>query len=378
MSYIDTGLNGYCSTLLEGMRLYGCSGIKHTPVGTLQSLFDPSNTSVVSFQKIYDTYKNKPSVRVKYLPRTTMNDAVDYASCDPTIPNWGYNDRTINLTMQAGISTEISLNTLQLYCQDATNVINASEGGLINLGPSNGMFKEHLNVYYSFMDGMRQKINDKVIASMAANVGINKNTGNNLPKSLCFLDAINGGKHEKGITELISDLAENEINCTPLIVGFGNFFKYNTSLSYGCCNYNGLNFDAMNQAALHKYYYDTRVPKVLGADNDFFVYEPGSVQFVYYNLVKPLLQSGYSNIGDTMYGTLPDPLVPGLVYNLKIEKTNCAINNGRSEIDIRWTLALWLDFDVVYLPTNLYKDGDNLYTNNGIVNGLLRYTATAC
>ena len=377
MSYINTGLNGYCEALLRGMELYGCSGIKHTPVGTLQSLFDPSNTAGIDFQKTYNQRRNKPSVRVKYLQRTTINDAVDYATCEPTIADWGYIDKTYGLTLSASIATEISLNTLLLYCDDATSVINSSAGSA-NFGASNGYFKEHLNTYYTLMDGLRQKINEKVIAAMAANVGVNNSTGNNLPKSLCFIDAVNGGKSEKGITDLISDLAENEINCTPLIVGFGNFFKYNTSLSYGCCNYGGLNFDAMNQAALHKFYYDTRVPKVLGASNDFFVYEPGAVQFVYYNITKPLLQNGYPNTGDTIYGMIPDELVPGLIYNMKIEKTNCAVNNGRSEIDIRWTLSLWLDFDIVFLPTDVYKDGDNLYTNNGIVNGLLRYTATAC
>jgi hypothetical protein len=371
MSSIIAGSNqqlGYCEALLLGIEeINGCNNtsFRSDPVGTMQALFDPANRDQAEFN-----VQDGPSVRylrVKRLPRGNYTEAEDQVGCETTT-EVGFTEQIIEVCESANISFEVDNETMQKYCREAW-LRRETGGGQGDLGFMN----YHLQFINSKLNGIRQRINRKIITKMLANPGYNITHGVNTAITLDMIDSVTGAKLERGIGDLVYDMKNNEVNCQPIIVGFGNFDKFNTSANYGCCNSNGLDWAAMIGSAPYRYYHDFAVGELASNQDVFFAMAPGATQFVFYNNLGLGLGSVDQRHGDTIYGTIVDPAIPGLLYNVAITETNCKEGLRKPA----WQISIYVYFDVAFIPDNAFGPDDRLRVPGGISNGLFLYEALA-
>lgn len=381
---ISCGELGYCEALMLGAQMVG--GLNNTsflptPAGTLQSVMDIRNREGAEIEPM-EPAGNVRKVRVKRLPRGIDAESQDSITCDITT-SAEYVEDCVPLLCEANISFESTLVEMQAYCSSASEVMSITDSPLdgspmavLNTSaPSQSfrIFQDHLLKVFSKMNGLRQNVNRQVSSKIIANVGNNISYDTSLPQNLVLLNAVSGAKIEKGIQDMIHDLANNEMYGSPFVIGFGKFDKFNTSAQYGCCNSSGLNWMAMAEGAPYIYYKDVKLGDLYGDSDYFLVLAPGDTQFVYYNDILLHKLRMDQRHGNTVYGIVPDPYVPGLNYDIAYEETNC--KNGKR--DPSWTISLYLHFDTYITPQIAFKVGDRLHTANGAYNGILNYIATA-
>lgn len=364
---IDNGTlgKGFCSAVLRGIE--GVNGLYQpsmaTPAGALQALFDPTNRDEVQFENLTTPNGAIKQVRVKRLPRGVITDAVDgVISCTPTSES-GYTDDLVTLTEKASTSFEITLPELQAYCDDALRL----DSG-VTPSPT---FMTITNMIMAKMNALRLLINQKVVALLDANRGINISYGNSNYQSVPMLVTATGAMVELGLQTIMSDLSFNEVYGRPIVIGHGIFDRFNTSIQAGCCNANGLNWEAMRENVGYLYYRDFEVGSSVGANN-LLILRPGWTQFVFGNNTI-LSKTGNGRFATSNVGLIPDPLVPGLVYDIAIKEVDC--QNG--EFAPSWTVILYLNYNVSFVPETAFAVGDRLRTGAGISNGVFGYTATS-
>jgi len=325
------------------------------PTGALQYLMSPANRDLASIT-LQTLAGGKRQARVARIPRGTSGEAITGVTCDTTTSS-GYVEQVVDVNQDpCFISWNVTIDVLERYCDDLLAF--EREGTDENLP----LFKAFNQEIMAKMNGLRLCINERLIAMMLVNAGINVATGVNTPTTVTMLDGTNGAKFELGIQEFIEDMQVNEIPGTPGVIGSGILSRFNTSMALGCCNFSGLDWAAMAASAPWQYYFDTEVGTISGDANEFLVLSPGAVQFVYFNRsVIPARQEG-SRHGTTLYGMLADPFVPGLIYDLSIKQNDCAAG----EYDPSWTIAISLRFDLAYIPTDAFSVDDDLYGWNGI------------
>jgi len=359
---------GYCEALLVGIeQINGCnnSTFKSTPIGVTQALLDESNTADARYE-IHDGPSVR-SIRVKRIPRSSYTDAEDQVSCDVTTTTQ-IKEQIIEVCESANISFEVENADMERFCREAWNLVNTGgqQGDL-------SFMQQHLQFINANMNGIRERINRKVIAKILANVGVNITSGNNLATQLDMLDSTTGAKIEKGIQNLMYDMRNNEVYCQPLIAGFGNFERFNTSANYGCCNSSGLSWDSVMAGAPYKYYQDVNLGGLTGNDNYFLALAPGATQFVYHNNRGLGRTSIDQRHGDTVYGLIPDPMLPGVWYNIAVQEKNCFEGMRKPS----WTFSMYIYFDVAFLPDNAFSADDRLRTPGGISNGVYLFESLA-
>lgn len=236
------------------------------------------------------------------------------------------------------------------------------------------IFMRHLETLLANMNGLREIVDNNVIALLSANVGNNIRYDSNATQAYCFLQTVSGDKVEKGLQQVVYDMNVSQVYGQPLIVGLGVFDQFNTSKEAGCCNQSGLDWNAMGSKVNYKYYRDNLMNGVLGNENEFFVLAPGAVQFVYHNDFAMHKLRPDNRHGDSVYGVIADPFVPGLMYDFVVKEVNC--QNG--QLDQSWELRLYLHWDLAFIPAEAYKLGDVLRTANGHMNGVFKYEALTC
>lgn len=359
---------GYCEALVRGIDMVGGlnnTSLRATPVGTVQALLDPINRSDAAFDEIMGDNGGIRKIRVKRLPRGVETDAVDEVTCDVTTTA-GYVEQCVEVLQEVSVSFETSAETMQRYCDDMLRIVNNGEAG--------DNYFVHVELIMSKMNALREKINSKVIALLSANVGNNIPYDSNVFQTLPMITAADGAKLEIGIQRLIHDMKVNEVYGQFLVSGLGVFDRFNTSAQWGCCNQNGLNWDAMISTGVpYKYYSDVKLGAKLNDPDLFFVFAPGMTQFVYTNDTLLGRKNQDRRHGNTTYGTIMDPLLPGVRYDVSIEETNCV--NGRRKPS--YYITIYLRFDLAFTPANAYSSGDRLLTANGASNGVFWYRATA-
>jgi hypothetical protein len=356
---------GFCSAVLRGIE--NVNGLNNPsllvePVGTLQALFDPVNRDNASFDEIRDSSGAVKQIRVKRLPRGTYSEASRGVKCDITATA-GYTENLVCVTRKAYTSFPITHEQLQAYCAESLRV--GTTGNLPTFQAINDFI-------LAKMHGLRQFINRDIISVIEANRGININYGTSAPQTVGLIQALTGAKLELGIQQIMYDLALNSVRGQWLVTGFGVFDRFNTSVQYGCCNANGLDWNAMAAASPYRYYQDFDIADVLGAPNRINIFAPGAVQFVFYNdtiLGKDKIDRRH---GNARIGLIPDPFVPGLTYDLVLQEETCDAGDWRPS----YKVLIYLNYDVSFIPEEAYAIGDRLRTPNGIVNGIFAYNAT--
>jgi hypothetical protein len=363
---VDNGClaQGFCPAVLRGIE--NVNGMNNPsllvePVGTLQALFDPINRDNASFEEINDSSGAVRNVRVKRLPRGNYTEAVgNIISCAPTTTA-GFTEDIVCVKRKASVNFTITTQQLQAYCAESLRV--GTTGNL----PTFNVINELL---MSKMHALRQYINRDIISVIEANRGINIAHGTNLPQTVGLIDGTTGAKIEWGIQTIVHELAQNSVRGQWLVTGFGVFDRFNTSIQYGCCNQFGLNWNAMAAASPYRYYQDFDIADVLNEPNQINIFAPGAVQFVYYNDTILGKDQG-QRWAEGKVGVVPDPFVPGLVYDIALIETLC--DDGAYAPSIK--VLLYLNYDLSFIPETAFAPGDRLRTPNGIVNGIFSYDA---
>ncbi len=146
-------------------------------------------------------------------------------------------------------------------------------------------------------------------------------------------------------------------NGKPILIGAGNLDLAISALGIGCCNNAGQDIGKIDSR--FKFYEDfTDLSEVTGSVNGFIAFYAKAIQFLQFN---KYVGSFARPMGTMERGTLPDPYLPGLVYDIRIKPNECGEY---------WDLYINSDHDFYYAPNNLFKAGDRLEGVNGIFKGV--------
>jgi hypothetical protein len=162
-----------------------------------------------------------------------------------------------------------------------------------------------------------------------------------------------------GFNQMAQELKKTGINTRPIVFGGGNLDLAIMAGQFGCCNDGGIDTGAVVRNAGFDFYRDySDMSSVLGNANGFGAFFPGAIQMVKFN---KYVGSFARQIGTMERGLLPDPVVDGLVYDMRVLPSECTES---------YTLFINLDFGFYYAPTNLFKAGDRLVGVNGVLKGV--------
>jgi hypothetical protein len=355
---IDFNVAGVCPAILTGLEMVAGLNdpqLKQTPVGATVALSQPENQSV-ELLSVYGGNKTGQAkqVRIKYMPRATKDTVKTTADCEAGDPvEYIEDDTTLDIYVQSDI--KLSMDEIRVFCEEASTAV----VGLPVPYNLREISKRILNV----QNAMRQKINDAVVTKLLNGFGKNSRTDSNASVSIPVISngatgIVSGAPIWTGIQTILSDFTDNELNGTPIIIGKGNFEKFDLGTNkYGLQN-SGVDFSNINQD--YKFFVDKAVNTIVGS-NQLVVMGEGSAQFLSWN---KYVGNYAGTFGAATLFTIPDALVPNLMYDAKFEFDTCTDT---------FLLRLSVNAGVYILPTDAYGTYDDLEGTNG----LLRYTATA-
>lgn len=355
---IDFNVAGVCPAILTGLEMV--AGLndpqtKQTPVGATLALSQPENQSA-EILSVYGGNKTGTikEVRVKYLPRVTKDLIKDTADCVAGDPQTYVEDTTL-LDIYKQYDIALGMDEIRVFCEEASTAV----AGL----PVPYNLKEVSKRILSAMNAIRTSINDDVVTKLKNSFGVNATTGVATSTSIPVISngatgIVAGAPVFSGFQTLLSDFTENELYGTPIIIGKGNFEKFDLGTNkYGLQN-SGVDFGNIEQD--YKFFVDKAVNTIVGA-NQLIVMGEGVAQFMSWNKYVGKYAGTFG--GATLF-TIPDPLIPNLMYDAKFEFDTC---------NDTFLLRLSINAGVYVIPTDAYGTYDDLAGSNG----LLRYTATA-
>lgn len=335
-----------------------------TPVGFLQAMFDPANRrdgSVITDNGTVEPGQPRP-VRVAHKVRSTPASVETAKSCGNGVER-PYLEETFNTTLYREQSFKVSEEALRVLC--------SAHSDWVKFGQSNNAqgqatalqaMREVVTEFMLDVDSLRQSINDACITQYAAKVG--KWKGGAVTKSFPVYRTTattgleSGGVIPAGFNTFRQEVMQSTFRGTPLVFGNGNMYLATQSMGYGCCNSAGVDISAMNAAAGYKFYSDLNAGTILGGVNNFGMFMPGSVQFASYN---EYVGKFSRPIGKMERGTMMDPFVPGLVYDVRILPNECGEY---------YEMIVGLHFDVWVSPLTEFSASDALYEVNGAFNAV--------
>lgn len=355
---IDFNVAGVCPAILTGLEMV--AGLndpqtKQTPVGATLALSQPENQSA----EILDIYgRNKKGhikeARIKYMPRMTKDKVKTTADCVAGDPLEYIEDTTL-LDIYVQVDIALGMDEIRVFCEEASQAV----AGL----PAPYNLREVTKRILNAQNALRTKINEAVVTKLSNSFGVNATTGVNTTTSIPVISngatgIVAGAPVFSGFQTLLSDFTENELYGTPIIIGKGNFEKFDLGTNkYGLQN-SGVDFGNIEQD--YKFFVDKAVNTIVGA-NQLIVMGEGVAQFMSWNKYVGKFEGTFG--AATMF-TIPDTLIPNLMYDAKLEFDTC---------EDTFLLRLSANAGVYVIPTDAYGTYDDLAGSNG----LLRYTATA-
>jgi hypothetical protein len=365
-----TQLNAVCPAILVGLEEILKDGTPNqlfTQAGLLQSLYDPANrqpNTVV--QNVGAENGHAKTVRIKHKQRATATDTATAKDCASGTPKSYYEELfTVNQYRQHTINVrESDIRKLCDYASKLTPVpgssFNTWEGNSYNLQ----LMAEIVMEIMMDFDGLRQAINNDLHTSLTLQygkyVGGNGINTYNVYRTTTTTGLQEGAPVLSGFTKMKQDLARTTMTGSPIVVGEGALDLAIGSLNYGCCNSSGNDFGAMAKDPGFKFYKDfTLGTDSVGDGNGFAIFMPGSMQFASYNEYV----GGFARpIGIVERGTIPDPAIPGLKYDMRIIPNACSGNSVVESYDI----IIGVHFDLYVAPTNMFQSTDRLNGVNGV------------
>ena len=349
--------NGFCEAVLTGISMVNplnSPEIRGDRNGTLVALNDAENRTA-EIASVYGEGVNT-QVRIKTLKRPSPSQVSDSKICAQSDMQ-NYDEEVVGLTQFKTIPIGISLDTMSKYCNDAWAAQTAiRENNQPQITPAIAEVSKRVNLALSTL---RTSIEKDLLDIFAGAFGKKLTTGSDAVSDLVMLD-VDGNPIYSGYSNLQEEYYRSGYSGTPLIVGQGKFAQFNTAIGFGCCNANGVDYNAMASNAPYKFFYSTQTDQILGTD-EFMVIAPGSAQFFSYAKNKRL-SGGMKRVGTADLSSFRDPLYPMVEYDLKVIGDECTEN---------WTIIIEATYGL-WTQENGYQTYDRL---NG-TNGLLNYRAT--
>lgn len=356
--------NGVCPAILIGLAdlLAEDPNMFMTPIGGVQSTLDPSNTKGVTITQLTSENGHTKPVRIAYKHRAIESDIRDAKSCT-TGSEKPYFEQLFNTNLHSEHVIEITEATVRTLCDAHSDWVTLSAANGSNpatpemIGKVQVMREMALEVM-SDLDAIRQDINKKFHTAVAMNIGAFQ--GGSLSNTYNVLKAADHALVLTGFNQFKQDMKKVNASSPPIVFGGGVMDLAIMAAGYGCCNAAGQDFSIMkNQGAGFKFYEDyDGFASYYGNANAFISYLPKTIQFATYNkyvgnFAKP--------IGTMSRGTMPDPALPGIKYDIRLLPSEC---------DETYNLFINLDYDFYFAPNNLYASGDRLASVNGIFKGI--------
>jgi hypothetical protein len=363
-------LNAVCPAILIGLDEIlkdGAPDKLFTQAGLLQSLYDPSNREPASVVQTVDGQNgHAKSVRIKHKQRATPADTSTTEDCSGgTAKVYSEEVFTVNQYRQHVINVKES--DIRKLCDNASKLVKV-EGAAFNTWEANAyplaLMQEAVMEIMMDFDPLRQAINSDLHTTLNLNFG--KYVGGAAINTYNMYRANNatglqeGAPVLSGFNRFKQDMRRTTLSGLPIVVGEGALDLSLGALEYGCCNLNGTDFGAMAKNPGFKYYTDFSLgTDAIGDANGFLAYMPGSMQFAGYNKYV----GGFARpIGVMERGTIPDPAIPGLKYDMKIIPNACS---GSSLVE-SYDIIIGLHFDLWTAPTTQFQSADRLYQVSGI------------
>jgi hypothetical protein len=371
MSIIQT--NAVCPAILVGLEEVLKDGAPYqlfTQVGLLQSLFDPMNRQPNTVVQGVGAENGHPkTVRIKHKQRATPTDTTTTKDCATGTPKT-YKEETFTVNSYRQHTINVKESDVRLLCDSASKLVHP-EGADFRTWEGNAYSLQLMSEIVMEMamdfDSLRQAINSDLHTALTLQYGKYQGGAGintyNMYRANTATALQEGAPVFSGFNRLKQDMARVGFSGQPIVVGEGALDLSISSLQYGCCNLNGIDFGKMAGAnpAGFKYYKDFTIgADSVGDGNGFAMYMPGAMQFASYNeYVGP----GFNRpIGTVERGTIPDPAVPGLVYDMRIIPNACSGNSVVESYDI----IIGLHFDLYVSPTNMFQTADRLNGVNGV------------
>jgi hypothetical protein len=372
MSIIQT--NAVCPAILIGLEELLKDGTPYelfTQVGLLQSLYDPMNRQPNTVTQSVGAENGHPkSVRVKHKQRSTASDTTTTKDCAGGTPKSYFEEVfTVNQYRQHTINVRES--DIRSLC-DASSKLQAVPGASFNSWEGNAynlqLMSEIVMEIMMDFDALRQSINTDLHTSL--NLLFGKYVGGNAINTYNVYRTNNatglqeGAPVFSGFNKMKQDLSRTTMPGLPIVVGEGSLELAIGALEYGCCNLNGNDFGAMAKNPGFKFYKDYTIgTDSIGSADGFAIYLPGQMQFADYNEYV----GGFARpIGIVERGTIPDPAIPGLKYDMRIIPNACS---GSSVVE-SYDIIIGVHFDLWVAPNTMFKSSDRLYQVNGVFKGI--------
>ena len=312
--------------------------MKRTPVGYLQAITSPTNTSGLNVIPIDTNDGKKHKVTVKYAKRGTESDIQDTYNngCNADTSSVPYEDEVSITDVQSTLGIAFSEDEMRKLCEaDQTWIAR-----IIN----------------SKLDPFMVALNKKLITLQSTSFG-NFADGTSTVKSRQLLNTADHSANYYGENQILNDFEDIDATGRPMLIGSGKLRDYVRIQGIGCCNDQGIN---MGDAGQFDYFNDRHVGSILGDTDEFIGLAPGNVQLLTYNKYKGTYRKPFN--GNYAKTTIMDPFT-GLELDMRWKYDDC---------DEVWILTFSLWYNLWFLPTDAFASADPL---DG-VNYTLNYKAT--
>lgn len=355
--------NGVCPAILTGIEEIlspnNPSNIM-TPVGAVQALLDPENRQGVTIQQLGEGDNgHRKQVRVSYKQRAIPSEITNSKTCVDGVEKPRL-EEVVDVNLHAQQIIRVDEATVRLLCDTYSSLVaiplkyRDSDNNAKNL---KYILKEQADNLLMDLDALRQKINNDAISAFALNFG--KYVGGATFKNFNVIKSADNAIVLTGFNLWKQELKKIGMNGTPLVFGGGNIDLAIMAAELGCCNNAGQDLSAIGKFAGFKFYEDySDLATYFGDANAFGMFLPKTAQIITYN---KYVGSYARPIGVIDRGTMPDPKLPGISYDIRLKPSDC---------DEYYNLYVNLDYDFYFAPLDEFKAGDRLRGVNGVLKGI--------
>jgi hypothetical protein len=297
-------------------------------------------------------------VRIKSLPRITPDQVADDDNCDIEV-GFQYSETELSTPLFSKLGFPLEWNFVELYQEEASKLVQTGN-------PNVTILNEMLEQIMHCASGLVANMDKKLLTSIA--FGVNQTTGLNTAKTININKDGSVLDLSAGVTEILSDAAENEFIGDLLVVGSGLFNKFNIAK-----NAIGINGAGLNQGVQegYKWYFDVNTGAILGA-NQVAAFAKGAVGLVD---IDKYIAWKTGRHGTSHFAQIMLPIESGvgapvmMNFNLQIKEVDCP-TEGFDGYETRtmgrgYQVFLSKNFGLWQSPTSAYQATDRLVGNNG-------------
>lgn len=357
---MNLNLTGNANAILMNLNAAAKSNdpqLKVTPVGFLQMLLE-HNAAGLAITNADDLRKGQnATIKVRYQKRGLESEVGTTDECGSTASG-GYSETTITHAKFVRMGLKIDDDDMRLMTAAANE-----NGG-------NGMNRAMVELIYTKVNGLIQKMDSLLVAEMSSAFGKNKayaGTAAGAVQNIAFGEKMT---MNNGLVKLRSDMSTNETYGDLLVCGNGRIVAYDTYQRYK----SGTGKDGIGSLPLNVYE-DHKTATSWGA-NYFGVFEQNCVGYV--DWLKNV--GNYAgDKGNSVFFTLPMPITLSngqmitITFDAQLRYVDCpTYTDGAKTIDRGYELVLSKSFGLFTIPSDCYASTDPL---NG-VRGSYLYCAT--